>query len=154
MAVRGGDSMKMRWGTILAAAVVISVAPMTRAQSVAEVVNAIDHARVTTRVLYVDAHPDDERESVLTYLSKGLGDDVALCSTTRGEGGQNAIGPELGPALEVLRTDELYRATQGYGARLFFTRASDFGYSKSADETLKIWHGVATEDLVRIIRTF
>ncbi|MGH9731517.1 MAG: PIG-L family deacetylase [Candidatus Acidiferrales bacterium] len=156
MAVRGGDSMTMRWGAMLAAAaaVIISAAPTARAQSVAEVVDAIDHARVTARVLYVDAHPDDERESVLTYLSKGLGDDVALCSTTRGEGGQNAIGPELGPALEILRTDELYRATQGYGSKLFFTRASDFGYSKSADETLKIWHGVAKEDLVRIIRTF
>jgi len=137
-----------------AAAMIISGAPMARAQSVADVVDAIDHARVTTRVLYVDAHPDDERESVLTYLSKGLGDDVALCSTTRGEGGQNAIGPELGPALEILRTDELYRATQGYGAKLFFTRAPDFGYSKSAEETLKIWHGVGKEDLVRIIRTF
>jgi len=148
--------MKMRWSTMLAgtAAVFISMAPLARAQSVAEVVNAIDHARVVTRVLYVDAHPDDERSSVLTYLSKGLGDDVALCSTTRGEGGQNAIGPELGPALEILRTDELYRATQGYGAKLFFTRAPDFGYSKSADETLRIWHGVANEDLVRIIRTF
>ncbi|HEV2221927.1 MAG TPA: PIG-L family deacetylase [Candidatus Acidoferrales bacterium] len=148
--------MKMRWGAMLAAAaaVFVSAMPGARAQSVAEVVNAIDHARVVTRVLYVDAHPDDERSSVLTYLSKGLGDDVALCSTTRGEGGQNAIGPELGPALEILRTDELYRATQGYGAKLFFTRASDFGYSKSAEETLKIWHGVATEDLVRIIRTF
>lgn len=148
--------MKMRGGAMLAAAaaVFVSAMPGARAQSVAEVVDAIDHARVVTRVLYVDAHPDDERSSVLTYLSKGLGDDVALCSTTRGEGGQNAIGPELGPALEVLRTDELYRATQGYGAKLFFTRASDFGYSKSAEETLKIWHGVATEDLVRIIRTF
>ncbi|HEV2615913.1 MAG TPA: PIG-L family deacetylase, partial [Candidatus Acidoferrales bacterium] len=148
--------MKMRWGAVLAAtaAMIISGAPMARAQSVADVVDAIDHARVTTRVLYVDAHPDDERESVLTYLSKGLGDDVALCSTTRGEGGQNAIGPELGPALEILRTDELYRATQGYGAKLFFTRAPDFGYSKSAEETLKIWHGVGKEDLVRIIRTF
>ena len=148
--------MKMRWGTMLAAtaAVFISMAPMARAQSVAEVVNAIDHARVVTRVLYVDAHPDDERSSVLTYLSKGLGDDVALCSTTRGEGGQNAIGPELGPALEILRTDELYRATQGYGVKLFFTRAPDFGYSKSADETLRIWHGIANEDLVRLIRTY
>ena len=148
--------MKMRWGTMLAAAaaVFISAAPGVRAQSVTAVVDAIDHARVTTRVLYVDAHPDDERSSVLTYLSKGLGDDVALCSTTRGEGGQNAIGPELGPALKILRTDELYRATQGYGAKLFFTRAPDFGYSKSADETLRIWHGIANEDLVRVIRTY
>ncbi|MHB8541398.1 MAG: PIG-L family deacetylase, partial [Candidatus Acidiferrales bacterium] len=148
--------MKMRWGTMLAAAAAlfISAAPAVRAQSVTAVVDAIDHARITTRVLYVDAHPDDERSNVLTYLSKGLGDDVALCSTTRGEGGQNAIGPELGPALKILRTDELYRATQGYGAKLFFTRAPDFGYSKSADETLRIWHGIANEDMVRVIRTY
>lgn len=124
------------------------------AQTVVDVVDAIDHARVATRVLYVTAHPDDERSSVLTYLSRSLGDTVALCSTTRGEGGQNAIGPELGPALKILRTNELYRATQAYGVELFFTRAPDFGFSKSAQETLGIWHGVAKEDLVRIIRTF
>ncbi|HVA71513.1 MAG TPA: PIG-L family deacetylase [Candidatus Limnocylindrales bacterium] len=148
--------MKTRWGAILAvaASVWISAARPARAQSAAQVVDAIDHARVTTRVLYVDAHPDDERSSVLTYLSKGLGDDVALCSTTRGEGGQNAIGPELGPALKVLRTDELYRATQDYGAKLFFTRAPDFGFTTSAERTLRIWHGIANEDLVRVIRTF
>jgi LmbE family N-acetylglucosaminyl deacetylase len=138
----------------MAAAVMFLAAPATRAQSVAQAVDAIDHARVTTRILYVTAHPDDEHESVLTYLSRGLGADVALCSTTRGEGGQNAIGPELGPALEILRTDELYRATQDYGVKLFFTRAPDFGYSKSADETLRIWNGIAKEDLVRILRTF
>lgn len=125
-----------------------------RAQTVVDVVDAIDHSRVATRILYVTAHPDDERSSVLTYLSRSLGDTVALCSTTRGEGGQNAIGPELGPALKILRTDELYRATQAYGVQLFFTRAPDFGYSKSAEETLGIWHGIAKEDLVRVIRTF
>ncbi|MGB6525145.1 MAG: PIG-L family deacetylase [Candidatus Acidiferrales bacterium] len=148
--------MKTRWYTNLAAAAaaIIFFSPAVRAQSVAQVVDAIDHARITTRVLYVTAHPDDEHAAVLTYLSKGLGDDVALCSTTRGEGGQNAIGPELGPALKVLRTDELYRATQDYGAELFFTRAPDFGFSKSADETLRIWNGIGKEDLVRVIRTF
>lgn len=138
---------------ILAAlAAILAVA--ASAQSVAEVVDAINHARVATRILYVTAHPDDERASVLTYLSRGLGDTVALCSTTRGEGGQNAIGPELGPALEILRTDELYRAAQAYGVQVFFTRAPDFGYSKSAEQVLGIWHGIATEDLVRVIRTF
>ncbi|HEV2488802.1 MAG TPA: PIG-L family deacetylase [Candidatus Acidoferrales bacterium] len=143
-------------GTTFAMALVAMflTAPAARAQSVAEAIDAIDHARVTTRILYVTAHPDDEHESVLTYLSRGLGADVALCSTTRGEGGQNAIGPELGPALEILRTDELYRATQDYGVKLFFTRAPDFGFSKSADETSRIWNGIAKEDLVRILRTF
>lgn len=146
--------MIRRYAILAVAGVIFSAGSRVRGQSVANVVDAIDHARVSTRILYVTAHPDDERSSVLTYLSKGLGDTVALCSTTRGEGGQNAIGPELGPALKILRTDELYRATQDYGVQLFFTRAPDFGYSKSADETLKIWNGIAKEDLVRVIRTF
>ncbi|HLW82784.1 MAG TPA: PIG-L family deacetylase [Candidatus Acidoferrales bacterium] len=147
--------MIKRCGAILGALTAIFAgARAVRAQSVPQVIDAIDHARVTTRILYVDAHPDDERSSVLTYLSRGLGATVALCSTTRGEGGQNAIGPELGPALKILRTDELYKATQVYGVELFFTRAPDFGYSKSAEETLRIWHGIDKEDLVRIIRTF
>ncbi|HEU5410651.1 MAG TPA: PIG-L family deacetylase [Candidatus Acidoferrales bacterium] len=146
--------MKKKWLMALACAGVFGVAQGARAQSVVQVVDAIDHARVSTRILYVTAHPDDERSSVLTYLSRGLGATVALCSTTRGEGGQNAIGPELGPALEILRTNELYEATQVYGIKLFFTRAPDFGFSKSPEETLKIWNGVAKEDLVRILRTF
>lgn len=146
--------MMRKCAFLAACATILATWQPARAQSVAQVVDAIDHARVATRILYVTAHPDDERASVLTYLSRGLGDTVALCSTTRGEGGQNAIGPELGPALKILRTDELYRATQEYGAELFFTRAPDFGFSKSAQETLGIWHGIAKEDLVRVIRTF
>ncbi len=146
--------MIRRFAVLATLGAIFAVGSGARAQSVANVVDAIDHARVSTRILYVTAHPDDERSSVLTYLSKGLGDTVALCSTTRGEGGQNAIGPELGPALKILRTNELYRATQDYGVELFFTRSPDFGYSKSAEETLNIWQGVTKEDLVRVIRTF
>ncbi|MGB7227916.1 MAG: PIG-L family deacetylase, partial [Candidatus Acidiferrales bacterium] len=146
--------MIRKFAILAASAAILFAGRPARAQSVAQVVDAIDQARVATRILYVTAHPDDERASVLTYLSRGLGDTVALCSTTRGEGGQNAIGPELGPALKILRTDELYRATQAYGVELFFTRAPDFGYSKSAEETLNIWHGIGKEDLVRVIRTF
>ena len=146
--------MTRKFAILAASTAILFAGRPARAQSVAQVVEAIDHARIATRILYVTAHPDDERASVLTYLSRGLGDTVALCSTTRGEGGQNAIGPELGPALEILRTDELYRATQAYEVQLFFTRAPDFGYSKSAEETLNIWHGIGKEDLVRVIRTF
>lgn len=146
--------MKKKWLAMIAVLGVLACGRVARAQSVVDVVDAIDHARVSTRILYVTAHPDDERSSVLTYLSRGLGATVALCSTTRGEGGQNATGPELGPALEILRTNELYEATQVYGIKLFFTRAADFGFSKSPEETLKIWNGVAKEDLVRILRTF
>ena len=153
MAIRGGGLIR-EYAVLAALAAIFAFVRPVQAQSVAQVVDAIDHARVVTRILYVTAHPDDERSSVLTYLSRGLGDTVALCSTTRGEGGQNAIGPELGPALKILRTDELYRATQDYGVELFFTRAPDFGFSKSAEETLNIWQGIAKEDLVRVIRTF
>lgn len=119
-----------------------------------DTVDAISRARVATRILYVTAHPDDESSGILTYLSRGLNADVALLSVTRGEGGQNAIGPEQGPELAILRTNELLAATRGYGVGLFFTSAPDFGYSKTAEETLRIWDGVAIEDMVRVLRIF
>ena len=97
----------------------------------AETVEAIDSARVITRILYITAHPDDESASVLTYLARGLHADVALLSLTRGEGGQNDLGPEQAPQLGLIRTQELLAATRGYGVRLFFTRARDFGFSKT-----------------------
>ena len=120
----------------------------------AETVEAIDSARVTTRILYVTAHPDDESAAVLTYLARGLHADVALLSLTRGEGGQNALGPEQAPQLGLIRTQELLAATRGYGVKLFFTRARDFGFSKTPEESEKIWGQQVTEDMVRIIRYF
>jgi LmbE family N-acetylglucosaminyl deacetylase len=123
-------------------------------QSLPDAIEAIDRARVATRVLFITAHPDDEASTLLTYLARGAGDDVALLTITRGEGGQNAIGPEQGPKLAVIRSAELYAAAQTYGAKLFFTRAPDFGFSKTMEETLKIWGDTATGDMVRVIRTF
>ena len=120
----------------------------------AETIEAIDSARVTTRILYVTAHPDDESAAVLTYLARGLHADVALLSLTRGEGGQNALGPEQAPQLGLIRTQELLAATRGYGVKLYFTRAKDFGYSKTPEETEKIWGDQVLDDMVRIIRTF
>jgi LmbE family N-acetylglucosaminyl deacetylase len=120
----------------------------------AETIEAIDAARVTTRILYVDAHPDDESAAVLTYLARGLHADVALLSLTRGEGGQNDLGPEQAPQLGLIRTQELLAATRGYGVRLFFTRAQDFGFSKTPDETEKVWGDQVVEDMVRVMRTF
>ena len=119
-----------------------------------ETIEAIDSARVTTRILYVTAHPDDESSSVLTYLARGLHADVALLSLTRGEGGQNALGPEQAPQLGLIRTQELLAATRGYGVKLYFTRAKDFGYSKTPAETEKIWGDQVLEDMVRVIREF
>ena len=120
----------------------------------AETIEAIDSARVTTRILYVTAHPDDESAAVLTYLARGLHADVALLSLTRGEGGQNALGPEQAPQLGLIRTQELLAATRGYGVKLYFTRAKDFGFSKTPEETEKIWGDEVLEDMVRVIRGF
>jgi len=131
-----------------------TLAPPATGQSLPDVLEAIERARVTTRILYVTAHPDDESSSVLTYLARGLGADVALLSITRGEGGQNALGPEQGPPLGILRTEELLAATRTYGVRLYYTRAPDFGYSKTSQETLKVWGDTVLDDMVRVIRTF
>src|SRR3981081_3733259 len=115
---------------------------------------AIESARITTRILYVTAHPDDESAAVLTYLARGLHADVALLSLTRGEGGQNDLGPEQAPQLGLIRTQELLAATRGYGVKLYFTRAKDFGYSKTPEETEKVWGDQVLEDMVRVIRGF
>ena len=120
-----------------------------------ETIEAIDSARATTRILYIVAHPDDEGGgAILTYLARGLHADVALLTLTRGEGGQNDLGPEQAPQLGLIRTQELLAATRGYGVKLFFTRAPDFGFSKTPEETQKIWGDPALEDMVRVIRTF
>lgn len=123
-------------------------------QTLPDAIEAIDRARVATRVLFITAHPDDEASTLLTYLSRGVSDDVTLLTLTRGEGGQNAIGSEQGPRLAVIRSAELNAAAQTYGAKLLFTRAPDFGFSKTMEETLKIWGDTATADMVRVIRTF
>jgi LmbE family N-acetylglucosaminyl deacetylase len=143
---------------VLAAAAPVSVAQFPPAPGTGpglpETIEAIESARVTTRILYITAHPDDESAAVLTYLARGLHADVALLSLTRGEGGQNDLGPEQAPQLGLIRTQELLAATRGYGVKLFFTRARDFGYSKTPEETQKIWGDPVLEDMVRVIRTF
>ena len=119
-----------------------------------ETVEAIENARVTTRILYITAHPDDESAAVLTYLARGLHADVALLSLTRGEGGQNDLGPEQAPQLGLIRSQQLLAATRGYGVKLFFTRAKDFGYSKTPEETEKVWGEEVLQDMVEVIRAF
>jgi LmbE family N-acetylglucosaminyl deacetylase len=146
-----GAASLLLWGRPAAAQ--FPPAPGT-GPGLAETIEAIDNARVTTRILYITAHPDDEPAAVLTYLARGLHAEVALLTITRGEGGQNALGPEQAPQLGLIRTQELLAATRGYGVKLYFTRAPDFGYSKTPEETMKVWGDQVLEDMVRVIRTF
>ncbi len=106
-------------------------------------------------VLHVAAHPDDENRTLLAYLSRGRLYRTGYLSITRGDGGQNEIGPEFGEKLGVARTQELLAGRRFDGARQFFTRALDFGYSKSLDEALAIWdREQVLGDVVRVIRQF
>jgi LmbE family N-acetylglucosaminyl deacetylase len=107
------------------------------------------------RVLMIAAHPDDEDTELLTLLGRGMGAEAAYLSLTRGEGGQNLIGNELGPALGILRTEELLAARTLDGARQYFTRAYDFGFSKNLPDTWRFWpRDSVLKDVVRIVRRF
>ena len=106
-------------------------------------------------VLHVAAHPDDENTQLITYLARGRGYRAAYLSITRGDGGQNELGPEFGEKLGLARTEELLAARRLDGGQQFFSRAIDFGYTKSVDETLGIWdRQQLVGDVVRVIRTF
>ena len=103
--------------------------------------------------MMITAHPDDENNALLALQAKGHGHRTVLLTATRGDGGQNEIGAELFDALAVLRTEELLAAHRLDGAEQYFTRAIDFGYSFSREETFDRWgHEIILGDLVRIIR--
>ncbi|MFZ3217962.1 MAG: PIG-L family deacetylase [Candidatus Acidiferrales bacterium] len=139
---------------ILGGCWLLCAARPAEAQSLPETVEAIHKAQVSTRILFITAHPDDEWSSLLAYLSRGLNADVALLTITRGQGGQNAIGPEQDGELGVVRTEELLEAGQHYGVHQYFTRALDTGYVKSPEQARKVWGNLALEDMVRVIRTY
>ena len=116
---------------------------------------ALRRLGVTSRVLYVTAHPDDEHNGVLVALSRGRGIRTGLLTLTRGEGGQNAIGPELFEALGVLRTEELSALHRYDGVEQYFGLAYEFGYSFSVEETFKKWgHDETLGDVVQRVRAF
>ncbi len=116
---------------------------------------ALHNFRQLGSVLYVAAHPDDEDTQLIAWLARGRGARTAYLSLTRGDGGQNLIGAELGEALGLLRTQELLAARRIDGAQQFFTRARDFGFSKDYAETLSVWdRQQVLADTVRVIRTF
>ena len=123
--------------------------------SASEIQLALQKLNVLGRVLYIAAHPDDENTNLVALWANGSLYDAAYLSITRGDGGQNLIGPELGERLGVIRTEELLDARRIDHGKQFFTRAIDFGFSKTADETMRIWdHNKILSDVVWVIRNF
>src|SRR4051794_3748480 len=121
----------------------------------AEIEQALHKVNELGTVLMIAAHPDDERTAVLAYFARGRHMRTAYLSLTRGEGGQNLIGSEQGPQLGIIRTQELLDARQIDGAEQFFTRAIDFGFTKTAAETLQKWgHDRILGDIVWIVRNY
>lgn len=106
-------------------------------------------------VLYVAAHPDDENTRIITQMANGRLVETAYLSMTRGDGGQNLIGAEIRDLLGLIRTQELLSARKIDGGKQFFTRANDFGFSKSAEETFRLWNKQEIlSDVVKVFRQF
>ncbi|WP_149275532.1 PIG-L family deacetylase [Pareuzebyella sediminis] len=123
--------------------------------SSAEIYHSLQKLNFLGTALYIAAHPDDENTRLISYLSNEVKARTGYLSLTRGDGGQNLIGPELRELLGVLRTQELLAARRVDGGEQLFSRANDFGYSKHPEETLKIWNKTAIlSDVVWAIRTF
>lgn len=116
---------------------------------------ALKRMATTASVMMIGAHPDDEDSALLAYLARGENARTAYLSLTRGDGGQNIIGPELFESLGVLRTEELLQARRLDGAEQYFARAFDYGFSKTLDEARSKWPpDVIMCDVVRGIRAF
>ena len=121
----------------------------------AEIALGIEKLNVKGSVLYIAAHPDDENTRLLAYLAKESKVRAGYLSLTRGDGGQNLIGNEQAELLGLIRTQELLAARRTDGAEQFFTRANDFGFSKTSDESFKIWgKEQILSDVVWVIRKF
>ena len=104
-----------------------------------DIFEVIRKLNVLGSVLYVAAHPDDENTRMISYFANARNMDITYLSLTRGDGGQNLIGSELREELGVLRTQELLAARATDGGKQLFTRANDFGFSKSPAESFQIW---------------
>ena len=142
----------------LAVCLVFLAAPVVAQRELsgsARVYESLHSLANTGSVLMIAAHPDDENTALLAYFARGLCVRTAYLSLTRGEGGQNLLGPEQGDALGVIRTQELLAARRVDGAEQFFTRAIDFGFSKTPDESMQKWGRERTlSDIVRVIRLY
>ena len=138
---------------LLATATLAGAAPAEH--DPAEILRELRSFATTGTLLHVAAHPDDENTHLITYFARARGYRTAYLSLTRGDGGQNEIGREFDEKLGLARTHELLVARRIDGGRQFFTRAIDFGYSKTVDETLRFWdRREVLGDVVRVIRMF
>src|SRR4249920_1853694 len=130
-----------------------SVAQIPETPNASEILLQMKKLNVVGSVLYIAAHPDDENTRLLAWLSKDKLYRTGYLSLTRGDGGQNLIGDEQGIELGLIRTQELMAARRIDGADQFFSRAYDFGFSKTTAEALKIWNEQKIlSDVVWIIR--
>ncbi len=148
---------KVRIGLIGLGLCAICIAPLRAQEEFLTGTPAIRYSlaklNVLGSVLMIGAHPDDENNAVLAWISRGLKARTGYLSCTRGEGGQNLLGQEQGALLGVLRTQELLAARRDDGGAQYFTRAIDFGFTTSADETMMNWgHDRTLADIVWVIR--
>ena len=127
--------------------------PLSEDRGTAGILGALEKLPVYARVLHITAHPDDENSATLTWLARKVHARTALLSLTRGDGGQNVLGDEKYEAMGLIRTGELLEACRIYGVETYFTTVFEFGFSKSAPETLTKWgHEATLEEVVRFIR--
>lgn len=153
------NTVTMISAAALAAALVIRApeaqAQVTPERGAAALGSTLAGIGTTARVLTVAAHPDDEDTPIIAWLARGRHVETAYLSLTRGDGGQNLIGNELGEALGAIRTQELLAARRVDGGAQYFTRAYDFGFSKNAEETYQHWpKDTILGDVVRVVRAF
>ncbi|PZX94500.1 LmbE family protein [Flavobacterium aquariorum] len=140
---------------VLVLSIQITYAQKPQKPNSAEIYNQIQKLNFLGTVLYIAAHPDDENTRLISYMANEIHARTGYLSLTRGDGGQNLIGPQLRELLGVIRTQELLEARKIDGGEQFFSRANDFGYSKNPEETLQIWDKEKVlADLVWTIRKF
>ncbi|MCV9386460.1 PIG-L family deacetylase [Reichenbachiella ulvae] len=145
--------MTLRLVILLFGLPLISFSQKPNQPNSSEILHRLEKINVLGSALYVAAHPDDENTRLITYLANERHFNTAYLSATRGDGGQNLIGPEIREALGVIRTQELLAARRTDGGKQYFSRANDFGYSKNPDETFNIWNKEEVlADFVKVFR--
>ncbi len=153
-----GRRVRVALAAVAAVSAIVAAAPHALAaqdRGAAALGPLVEGLGVSARVLVIAAHPDDEDTQLITWLAKGRHVETAYLSLTRGDGGQNLIGNELGEALGAIRTEELLAARRLDGGQQYFTRAFDFGFSKNAEETLTQWpRDSILRDVVTVVRQF